>query len=254
MGLAISYDRKLEDWKENLKPPESHWWWEFTNPLPLLLQTIDRYEQAINAVDAIAKPQSEQLLEMLQARDAVERAKLGQNPLPTENITKIIRLDERLKAHAKAIAVDNTLDEWKQSLNIPSTYWWWQLTDPIPLPNQAIDRYEQALQALENSPAPTSAELLEVLLARDAVESAESGQKQPPIARLTQIIDLDNQLRQQGKLIADDDILDEWKNSLQPKTIGGGDSPKQKPLLPKPSIAITKLLSFSKVRFVQAGK
>ncbi|AFY38365.1 hypothetical protein Lepto7376_2065 [[Leptolyngbya] sp. PCC 7376] len=217
LGLAISYDRKLEDWKENLKPPESHWWWEFTNPLPLLLQTIDRYEQAINAVDATANPQSEQLLEMLQARDSVERAKLGQNPLPTENITKIIRLDDRLKAHAKAIAVDNTLDEWKQSLNIPGTYWWWQLTDPIPLPNQAIDRYEQALRKLEEPPSPTSAELLEVLLARDAVESAESGQKQPPIERLTQIIELDNRLRQQGKLIADDDILDEWKNSLQPK-------------------------------------
>lgn len=217
LGIAISRDRKLEDWKDNLKPPSSHWWWDFTNPLPLLIQTIERYEDAINAVEAIAHPHSEQLLEMLQARDAVERAKVGQNPLPTENITKIIHLDERLKTHAKAIAIDPALDEWKQSLEIPQTYWWWQLTDPTPLPNQAIDRYEQALHQLETATDPTSAELLEVLLARDAVETAESGQKQPPIERLTQIISLDNRLRRQAERIADDDRLDEWKSSLQPR-------------------------------------
>ncbi|MEC4893581.1 MAG: tetratricopeptide repeat protein [Oscillatoria sp. PMC 1051.18] len=216
LGVALTRDRRLEDWKHHLKPPNSSWWWDFTNPLPLLRQTIEQYEKAIATVETNQPPECPQLLEMLQARDAVEKAKKGNNVLPIEDIVTIIRLDNRLKKQANAIAVSKMLTEWKQSLEIPSSYWWWELTDPKPLPNQAIDRYEKALVKLEEPPQPSSAELLEVLLARDAVEVAESGQKQPPMERLAKIIALDDRLRKQAKVIADDNLLDEWKESLKP--------------------------------------
>ncbi|MEC4989186.1 MAG: tetratricopeptide repeat protein [Oscillatoria sp. PMC 1068.18] len=208
--------RQLEDWKHHLKPPSSAWWWDFTNPLPLLRQTIEQYENAIATVESNQPPECPQLLEMLQARDAVEKAKQGNHVLPIEDIVTIIRLDNRLKKQANAIAVSKMLTEWKQSLEIPKNHWWWELTDPKPLPHQAIDRYEKALIKLEEPPEPNSAELLEVLLARDAVETAESGQKQPPMERLAKIIALDVRLRKQAKVIADDDLLDEWKASLKP--------------------------------------
>lgn len=84
LGICIARNRDLEAWKHYLYPQAHHWWWDFTNPIPLLHQTIERYASSLQAVEQTNTPSSEQLLELLQARDGVEQARQGQDPLPAE--------------------------------------------------------------------------------------------------------------------------------------------------------------------------
>ncbi|WP_228058745.1 hypothetical protein [Nostoc sp. LEGE 06077] len=86
----------------------------------------------------------------------------------------------------------------------------------MPRQAQAIQRYQEALDEMEAPPKANSEELLEVLLARDAVEKAWTKQQQPPRHRTEKIIELDKRLKAQSWSFANDDTVDEWKNNLKP--------------------------------------
>ncbi len=216
-GEAIACDDTLEQWKKTLGITAPNWWWQLTDPEPLPAQAMERYDKALCALEIAASDRSsEQIIEVLLARDAVEKTRASQKQPPPDRIAQLFELDSRLKALSFVIVADDTLEEWKKSLSVSPQNWWWGLTDSDPLPYQAIARYEKALIELENPPSPTTEELLEVLLARDTVEKAQSGQKQPPPGRIAKIIHLDNRLKAQAQAFAADDTLDEWKNSLKP--------------------------------------
>lgn len=147
----IAKDDRLEEWKVSVNPTPNQWWWELTDPEPLLNQAISRYEIALGTLKTEENPTTpEQVLEVLLARDAVEEARKTQKQPPKSSIAKLVRLDQILKGLSQTIASYDTIAEWKASLNPPQTSWWWEFTNPVPLPNQALNRYEKALSQLEN--------------------------------------------------------------------------------------------------------
>ncbi|MBE9124672.1 MULTISPECIES: tetratricopeptide repeat protein [unclassified Coleofasciculus] len=187
-------------------------------PASPLDQALALYAARISQLESAAlEPSCEQIVEVLVARDAVEQNRVADpNPAVT-SIVRLIQLDSRLKGQAQAIANDDRLVEWKETLNIPEKYWWWHLEYPLPpLPKQAIARYEQALVAIEAAEGkPTSAQVQEVLLARNAIEVIRNNK--PFLERMAKaLIELDERLKAQAKAIISGDRLEGWRTSLNP--------------------------------------
>ncbi|BAZ39006.1 tetratricopeptide TPR_2 [Calothrix sp. NIES-4101] len=216
---VINRDGKLEYWKKSLsKITPNTWWWELSDIEPIPTQAVERYEKALFALESPPKPSSEELLEVLLARDAVEKAWTKQQQPPRHLTAKIIELDKRLKAQSQAFANDDIVDEWKNNLKPPEMNWWWSFTRSIPLPNEAIARYEKTIQVIDNSKPPSSEQLLDTLLARDGVEEAVEGayrDKPVPEKLARQIIALDNKLKQYRLDLNKDNQIRQWKDSLK---------------------------------------
>ncbi|MGK7927874.1 MAG: hypothetical protein AB4290_21995, partial [Spirulina sp.] len=182
----------------------------------LIDDAIANYETALIALEgASPQPSFEQIVATLIARDGVEKKRQIDQAPAGETYAKLISLDERLKAQAESIVRDDKLEEWKTSVNALPAQWWWNLNDLEPLLNKAIARYESALTALQtSSESDKSPQVLEVLLARDAVEEARKGQKQPPQASVAKLVKLDRELKELAPEIASYDTIAEWKVSL----------------------------------------
>ncbi len=210
---------KLEDWKKSLsKTTPNMWWWELSNIEPIPVQAVERYEKALVALELPPKPTSEELLEVLLGRDAVEKAWIKQQQPPRYLTAKIIELDKRLKAQSQAFANDDIVDEWKNNLKPPEMNWWWSFTRSVPLPNEAIARYEKTINVVESNKPPASEQLLEALLARDGVEEAvEQAYRSKPVPEklARQIIALDNKLKQYRLDLNKDNQIRQWKDSLK---------------------------------------
>ncbi|MBP0020657.1 MAG: tetratricopeptide repeat protein [Cyanobacteria bacterium SBLK] len=216
----IVRDDKLEEWKASVNPTPAQWWWNLSDLEPLLNKAIARYETALNALQTSTEAdKSEQVLEVLLARDAVEEARKGQKQLPQTSVAKLVKLDRDLKELSPEIASYDTIAEWKVSLNRQAQYWWWEFKTTAPLPDRALARYQRALKVIEDeSRPPVHGELLEALLARDEVEEAISGtfQNQPvPEKFAKQLIDLDRQLKRHRMNLNVNNQLAQWKRSLK---------------------------------------
>ncbi|MEM9539593.1 MAG: tetratricopeptide repeat protein [Cyanobacteria bacterium P01_E01_bin.42] len=184
--------------------------------MALIDDAIAAYETALIALESASPdPAFEQIVAALIARDGVEKKRqIDQAPVGA-TYAKLIGLDERLKAQAPHITGDDKLEEWKASVNATPAQWWWNLSDREPLLNQAIARYETALDALKASTEEDKSEqVLEVLLARDAVEEARKGQKQLPQTSVAKLVKLDRELKELSPEIASYDTIAEWKVSL----------------------------------------
>ncbi|BBD60226.1 TPR repeat-containing protein [Nostoc sp. HK-01] len=216
---VITRDGKLEYWKKSLSKTTSNtWWWELSNIEPLPAQAIKRYQEALDEMEAPPKAASEELLEVLLARDAVEKAWTKQQQPPRHLTEKIIALDKRLKAQSWSFANDDIVDEWKNNLKPPEMNWWWSFTRSVPLPNEAIARYEKTIDVIESSKPPSSDQLLEALLARDGVEEAlEQAYRNKPVPEklARQLITLDNKLKQYRLDLNKDNQIRQWKDSLK---------------------------------------
>lgn len=218
-GLAkiLSEDDKLTKWKDSVNAAPNMWWWYLKYPLiQSPTEATQRYKQAISELEAaLPNPSSDKILEVLLARDAVDESR-DNKPLP-ESVAKIvIKLDERLKELAEVINQEGKLEDWKKSLAKTTQDWWWELSDIEPKPHRAIQRYETALNSLESQDTASSEELLEVLIARDAVEKAWDKQQEQPRNLTTKLVSLDKRLKAQAKIFANNDIVDEWKNNFKP--------------------------------------
>ncbi|MCJ8279283.1 MAG: hypothetical protein MJK14_04940 [Rivularia sp. ALOHA_DT_140] len=215
---VIDKEGKLEDWKKSLAKTTQDWWWELSNLEPQPAQAVQRYENALNALESPETISSEELLEVLIARDAIEKAWDKQQQQPRHLTAKLVGLDKRLKAQAKVFANNDIVDEWKNNLKPPEKHWWWSFTRPTPLPNQALQRYSKAIHLIENNNPPTSEQLLEALLSRDGVEEAiqEAYQEKPVPEKLArEIIALDNKLKKYRLDLNKDNQLKQWKDSLK---------------------------------------
>ena len=235
---VIDGEGKLEDWKKSLAKTTQDWWWELGDIEPQPAQAIKRYENALDALESPETVSSEELLEVLIARDAIEKAWDKQQQQPRNLTAKLVGLDKRLKAQAKVFANNDIVDEWKNNLKPPEKHWWWSFTRPTPLPNQALQRYSQAIGLIESKTPPTPEQLLEALLSRDGVEEAiqEAYQDKPVPEKLArEIIALDNKLKKYRLDLNKDNQLKQWKDSLKrqnrwwwelkPAIVGSEDEP-----------------------------
>ncbi|MBD2454089.1 hypothetical protein H6G80_08350 [Nostoc sp. FACHB-87] len=216
---VITKDGKLEYWKISLsKTTPNTWWWELSDTEPLPAQAIQRYAAALEEMESPPTATSEELLEVLLARDAVEKAWNKQQQPPRHLTEKIIELDKRLKAQSWSFANDDIVDEWKNNLKPPEMSWWWSFTRSVPLPNEAIARYEKTVEIVATSKPPSSDQLLETLLARDGVEEAlEQAYRNKPVPEklARQLIALDNKLKQYRLDFNKDNQIKQWKDSLK---------------------------------------
>ncbi|HBL12767.1 MAG TPA: hypothetical protein DD379_15470 [Cyanobacteria bacterium UBA11162] len=193
-------------------------------PATLFDEAIERYKKALTELESTPNLTFTQIVEVLVARDVVEkRREKDENPSGV-SIAELIDLDSRLKEQHHVIANkggseewNKKLTEWKENLSLPSTYWWWQLTAPELSPQKTVERYKKALQKLiEKEDNPSTGEILKVLCARDEVAKICSGNQLQPEDRIAEIKKLDNRLWQNAVVIAKDDNLDEWKAYYNP--------------------------------------
>jgi tetratricopeptide (TPR) repeat protein len=84
-------------------------------------------------------------------------------------------------------------------------------------PEVVLKRYDMALSAIEAAtPDFTAAQVLETLLARDALRTALADTQLEPCRHMAQLIELDRRLQQQAEAIAKAMPLEAWCNSRQP--------------------------------------
>jgi tetratricopeptide (TPR) repeat protein len=177
---------------------------------------IARYEIALDRVDESVDREEgatgEVILELLLARDRLHEA-WSRSQLGDLSAKRIVELDNRLRQQSAAIANHRELKHWQQSLNPPESFWWWQLSDPVRDSLGAIADYERALRAIETDRRPSSEAILELLAARDRVESVRD---RLPKAQIAAIVELDRRLKQQRLTIARGNQLIGWRNTLKP--------------------------------------
>ena len=96
-----------------------------------LEENITRYSITLTALEqAMPDPTLEQVLDVLIARDAVQR---GLNEIEEQdfpNVIRIVERDKRLSKYAPVISINDELDQWKRSLQPPQDYWWWYMDTP----------------------------------------------------------------------------------------------------------------------------
>lgn len=197
-------------------------------------ESIAGYDKTISELESAgSNPSLEQIVAVLVARDGVENTRVAEPNPKGESITRLILLDNRLKAQAQVIATNESLSEWKENISIPPTQWWWNLKYPLPSlakqaiesPDsksplqQAVERCDRALSRLDGTGRRrkrTPEHILEVLLARDEVAQHQCEEKLPSRETLLKIIELDKRLKKQQLTILRTKELPAWKSCLNP--------------------------------------
>lgn len=91
-----------------------------------LHQDLVRYAKALQKIEETElKSTSEQVLEVLLARDAIAATLSSKTAADPEAIAKLFDLDNRLQEQAPNIAKVGKLSNWRESLNPPESAWWW---------------------------------------------------------------------------------------------------------------------------------
>lgn len=100
---------------------------------------IERYRKAIeNLSYGNTTSSTEQVLEILNARDAVHAALKQQTRISTTKLREIIELDTKLKSQAKKITqvinqdASEQLAQWRDSVHPLEEDWWWNLESIAP--------------------------------------------------------------------------------------------------------------------------
>lgn len=93
---------------------------------PLLSDALELYKSRLSALEASAPhPSTEQILDVLVARDYVQTALAERGPDCTADLVILKELDSRLKQQALINQVN--LKDWCTLLNPKSEAWWWFL-------------------------------------------------------------------------------------------------------------------------------
>lgn len=96
--------------------------------------TVERYANALEKIEALTAskthPSSEQVLEVLVARDAVAKVLSAGASTDTQTLAMVLELDGRLKKQEVTIATVGQLAEWRKSLHPPESAWWWFFQAP----------------------------------------------------------------------------------------------------------------------------
>ena len=86
---------------------------------------IDDYETLLTNLLEDETPSNAIILELLQARDAVEEVVQAKAKKSVELLLRLPDLDHKLRSKEEAIAKSINLSLWRNILDPPSTYWWW---------------------------------------------------------------------------------------------------------------------------------
>ena len=107
-----------------------------------LEQAIANYATALKAIeDAASSPSFEQLVEVLVARDAVEKIKQTTECATGNSLAQLIQLDQRLKDQGEKLAQTAQLTDCRRSIQPPETAWWWFL-EPSPPQDPWFSRFD----------------------------------------------------------------------------------------------------------------
>ena len=108
--------------------------------------TLERYEVVLQSLEETGKTiDVEQVLIILNARDAVQIALKKQKSIPTSRLQKAIKLDALLREKAQLITksvnakTDKQLADWRESVQPSAEAWWWRLETIAPHPWDQLD-------------------------------------------------------------------------------------------------------------------
>lgn len=163
---------------------------------------LKEYKTALEKVESTDFPSQEQSLAVLAARDVVYEMQTNGTSPSAEQLIQIWQVDNRLKQQARRITQVVKLADWRSSVYPPQETWWWFLEDIDPL-NEAVKRYEQALDDLKSAISPIAETtgttlsvepFLEVFLARDVLQN-HLGKDPPSSAMLIRVGECDRELK-----------------------------------------------------------
>ena len=167
--------------------------------IPLQFALV-RYQKALEYLDRSNTPLStEQALEILSARDALQNVLKTQEQVPVELLLQVMELDSNLKQKAHRITQVFNLAKFRESFPIYAQDWWWNLdtieslhpwcqfdwlfkglrvavwTGNITLLVDIITRFASGVAGIAGAFAVVAPSLLTLLMARN--ELTEAGQK-----------------------------------------------------------------------------
>jgi tetratricopeptide (TPR) repeat protein len=98
--------------------------------------TLEHYATALEKLKADESAiEAEQVLRVLNARDAVQVALKEQKSIPTGNLQKVIQLDAALRENAVLInkkIKPEQFTQWRESIQPSTEAWWWRLDSLAP--------------------------------------------------------------------------------------------------------------------------
>jgi tetratricopeptide (TPR) repeat protein len=101
---------------------------DLTNPNDSINLATSRYQTALNCLDhPKVKLSAPQVLEILAARDELQRVLTNEQSIPPDLLSQIYDLDAKLKGKADKINRAIALADYRESLPEPPQDWWWQL-------------------------------------------------------------------------------------------------------------------------------
>jgi len=101
---------------------------DLTNSNDAINLAISRYQTALNCLDnPKIKLSAQQVLEILVARDELQRVLTNEPSIPPNLLSQIHDLDAKLKGKADKINRVIALADYRESLPEPPQDWWWQL-------------------------------------------------------------------------------------------------------------------------------
>jgi tetratricopeptide (TPR) repeat protein len=117
-------------------------------PPPTPLQAaLERYKLSLACLDrSKTQIKNVQALEILAARDALQKQRDAEAQVPVELESQIEELDTRLKKQAYRVTASVNLAEYRASFLAPHQVWWWNL-DTVGEPHP-WDRYDWLLKGL----------------------------------------------------------------------------------------------------------
>jgi tetratricopeptide (TPR) repeat protein len=94
-------------------------------------RAVESYAARLRALEeALQNPSAEQALDVLVARDEIRAALVSDSQRSSLALTKLLRLDDRLRKQGECIAQAVRLADWRASLDPPKEAWWWFFETP----------------------------------------------------------------------------------------------------------------------------
>ena len=101
---------------------------DLTNSNDATNLATSRYQTALSCLEnPKIKLSAQQVLEILAARDELQRALKDEQSIPPDLLSQIYDLDTKLKGKADKINRAIALADYRESLPEPPNDWWWQL-------------------------------------------------------------------------------------------------------------------------------
>ncbi len=94
-----------------------------------LEKTVARYQTTLQRLETAENLSSEEVLDVLIARDAVKENLHEKTQVSSKILVKIVDLDERLKQQTNQIVTVVKLKEWQVFFQATESQWWWFLSE-----------------------------------------------------------------------------------------------------------------------------